>query len=237
MNISIDLGNTTAKMGLFVGEELQEVWERLSITQLTRLVVEKEPGAVMLSSVSEDPNTIRAALPSHIPLQVLDHHTSIPVEMAYSTPHTLGMDRLAAVIGACAQYPEQHILVIDAGTCITYDFLEAGKRYLGGAIAPGLHLKFKSLHNFTANLPLLDDRSATDLIGDSTENAIKSGVINGTVAEIREIIRMYSDKFGHLQIILCGGDAQFLQTGLDRDVEVQPHLVLKGLNRILLYNA
>ncbi len=237
MNIAIDLGNTFAKVAVFSEYRLEKVYEQIPLGKLSDPVGENTYDGVIISSVNQDPQKVLATLPSTTFGLVLSHETPVPITHGYATPGTLGMDRLAGVIGANALCPEQNVLVIDAGTCITYDIIDNKGHYHGGSIAPGIGLRFKSLNTFTAHLPLITELSQPPLIGDSTESAIKSGVINGTIAEIKEIIRMYNNKFRDLQIIVCGGDAAFLKTSLDSSVLVEPHLVLIGLNRILLYNV
>ncbi len=147
------------------------------------------------------------------------------------------MDRLAGVCGAIELFKETDTLVIDAGTCITYDFVDKQKNYFGGSISPGLKMRFKAVHTFTAKLPLVDSANAVGLIGDSTESSIQSGVINGMIAEIEGIIMRYQDKYPGLRVILCGGDTAFFENKLKASIFAAPDLVLIGLNSILIYNV
>lgn len=182
----------------------------------------------------------------------LTHTTPIPISNLYASPQTLGKDRLAAVIGAYALFKNTNILVIDAGTCITYDFLNHQNEYLGGSITTGLQTKLKALHTFTATLPLvtlpptpLQYNLQTSLIGNTTQNAIISGAVWGTVAEITETIQQYKQflknnntlKNNRLKVIITGGDALFFKTQLKTKLVALPDLVLQGLNTILQYNA
>ncbi len=233
--IAIDLGNTTAKVGVFAKGILVDKLVGVSYDSLVKKVNSLNSDHIIISSVNQKIDKISKNLEA--PVLELDHHTPIPIENKYATPDTLGKDRLAAVVGAVTLQNKVNTLVIDVGTCITYDFINDHNEYLGGGISPGIGLKFKALHNFTAHLPLIEADQADDLIGNTTKNSIVSGVIKGTIAEIEEIIRMYKDKFSHLRIIMCGGGAAKLQTQLKIETKLVPDLVLIGLNRILEYNV
>ncbi|MFD2148184.1 type III pantothenate kinase [Mucilaginibacter antarcticus] len=154
----------------------------------------------------------------------------------YKTPHTLGLDRLAAVTGANYLYPQQNNLVIDGGTCITYDFIDAGANYFGGSISPGLNMRYKALNYYTAVLPVVNqDKNFADDAGDDTETAIKSGVQNGIKHELMGFIDSYAKHSPQLNIILTGGDGIFFDTLLKNSIfapyiKNEPYLVLKGLN-------
>ena len=138
--------------------------------------------------------------------------------------------------GAVLLYPTQNRLVIDAGTCITYDFIAANDDYLGGAISPGITIRYKSLNNFTAKLPLLEKKETENFIGNSTENSIHSGIINGVCYEIDGFISRYSDKFQDLTIILTGGDAVFLAKRLKNTIFANSNFLLESLNLLSLYS-
>jgi len=128
-------------------------------------------------------------------------------------------------------------LVIDAGTCITYDFVDANRNYQGGGISPGLNMRFRAVHTFTAKLPLVTPIKGARLIGDTTESSIQSGVVNGLLAEMEGIIRLYTEEFPGLRVILCGGDAGFFENQLKASIFASPELVLLGLNSILIHNV
>jgi type III pantothenate kinase len=155
----------------------------------------------------------------------------------YATPTTLGVDRIAGVCGAKHMSPKTNVLVIDAGTCITYDFLDRDGNFLGGGISPGLMMRFNAVHNFTARLPLVPLVEIAPLIGDSTETCIQSGVINGLIEELGGIISLYRQKFEGLAVILSGGDARFFENKLKGSIFAVPELVLSGLNSILIHNV
>ena len=163
--------------------------------------------------------------------------TPIPVDNLYTTKDTLGRDRLAAIIGANNMFPASNVLVIDAGTAITYDFINSKNQYQGGNISPGLHMRFKALHHFTGKLPLLDPNDDYTLLAKNTAGAIRSGVINGMIFEINGYIQSLKKKHKDLKTILTGGDAIFFDKKLKNTIFVDQNLVLTGLNRIIEYNV
>lgn len=167
----------------------------------------------------------------------LDHTTRLPIANLYETPETLGKDRLAAAIGANELFPDQNILVIDAGTAITYDLVSANNQYLGGNISPGLQMRFKALNEFTGKLPLVEGSNYYSKIGKNTTDAIRAGVQNGILFEIERTIEMFVNKYPNLQVILTGGDSVFIDQLLNEDVLVHLNLTLIGLNRILEFNS
>ncbi|HSM63616.1 MAG TPA: type III pantothenate kinase, partial [Gillisia sp.] len=152
------------------------------------------------------------------------------------TPKTLRNDRIAVRSAACKTYPTQNVLVIDAGTCITFDFKNAENRYLGGAISPGLQMRFQAMHTFTENLPLLEPEDEVELIGNTTVKSMQSGVVTGIIAEIEGVISRYSSQFEDLKIILTGGDSQFLCKRLKNSIFANSNFLLEGLNYILEFN-
>ncbi|HZJ36686.1 MAG TPA: type III pantothenate kinase, partial [Gillisia sp.] len=154
----------------------------------------------------------------------------------YATPNTLGNDRIALVSAASKHFPTENVLVIDAGTCITYDFKNNKNEYLGGAISPGMEMRYKAMHNFTENLPLLDREEEIKLIGNSTNYCMHSGVIYGITFEIDGIIAAYQGQYKDLTIILTGGDAQFLCKRLKNSIFANSNFLLEGLNYILEFN-
>ena len=166
----------------------------------------------------------------------LNEETPLPVTNLYQTPKTLGKDRIAAVVGASALFPDQNILVIDAGTAITYDFINNNKEYRGGNISPGLSMRFQALHQFTNRLPLLQKEEDIELLGENTSKAIVRGVQNGMVFEMNNYIESLSVKNGSLVTILTGGDSNFFDNKLKYPIFVESDLVITGLNKILKYN-
>lgn len=237
MNLVVDSGNSAAKVGIFKDEKLIEKLTFYSPQALERYIQRADFANLMISSVRSDAELI-ASWGSRAEKQfILKQGLPLPVNNLYETPETLGMDRLAAVCGARQLFPSTHCLVIDAGTCITYDFLDKSGNYHGGSISPGLYMRFKAVNAFTAKLPLVSPKEGVDLTGKTTETAIQSGVINGLLAEIEGIIGQYHEKFPGLNVILCGGDAGFFENQLKASIFASPELVLIGLNSILTYNV
>ncbi len=167
----------------------------------------------------------------------LNHQTKLPIANLYQTPETLGKDRLASAIGANELFPNQNILVIDAGTALTYDFVSDKNQYLGGNISPGLQMRFKALHKFTGKLPLINSSASFSEIGKNTDEAIRGGVQNGILFEIEKTIELFDAKYDNLQVILTGGDSVFISQLMPEKVLVHLNLTLIGLNTILEYNS
>ncbi|HMK06340.1 MAG TPA: type III pantothenate kinase, partial [Flavobacterium sp.] len=170
-----------------------------------------------------------------IKIHFLTHEDSFPFNNRYETPHTLGIDRMVLAAGAVLQFPSQNRLVIDAGTCITYDFIDSGDNYLGGAIAPGIRLRYESLHNYTAKLPLLTKEMPVHYIGNSTSQSIHSGVVEGVLHEIDGFITQYEQEYSKFIIILTGGDADFLASRLKNTIFANSNFLLESLNQTFQY--
>jgi len=167
----------------------------------------------------------------------LSHELKVPFKNSYKTPKTLGVDRIALVSASVDQFPDRNVLIIDAGTCITYDFKTNKNEYLGGAISPGVTLRYKALNNLTANLPLLVTSQPKSIIGDSTEESIHSGVIIGVLKEIDGLVEYYKENYQDLTVILTGGDANFLSNQLKNSIFANSNFLLEGLNFLLDYNT
>jgi type III pantothenate kinase len=237
MNLVVDYGNTFAKVGIFEDGSLRTKHAFPSSENLKEFLANSSAENLIVSTVSENAEqifdwTIRAKRKF-----MLTHTLPLPVKNLYATPATLGVDRLAAVCGAWQLFTHQNCLIIDAGTCITYDFINHLGEYLGGGISPGLRMRFQAVHTFTARLPLVNPVESAELIGMSTETGIQSGIVNGIICEIEGFIRQYEEKFPHLRVILCGGDTSFFENNLKAPIFAVPELVLSGLNSILIYNV
>jgi type III pantothenate kinase len=236
MNLVIDSGNSAAKVGIFDHQNLLESHVFSDAVELKKFVSRVDAEHVLVSSVRHDADEILEAAPTPSKFK-LDHTLPLPIQNRYATPTTLGVDRIAGVCGARELFPLQHCLVIDAGTCITFDFIDAEGNFLGGGISPGLMMRFKAVHTFTAKLPLVSPKPDVELIGNSTETCIQSGVVNGLLAEINGIVNQYHQKFEGLRVILCGGDSRFFEKQLKASIFASPELVLIGLNSILNHNV
>jgi type III pantothenate kinase len=237
MNLVVDYGNTFAKVGIFDQHTMVQQRAFSDAGELKYFLQNFSADCFIISSVNQEASTVLPWV-GHIEKKIiLTSQLPLPINNRYSTPTTLGVDRIAGVCGAQQKFPNEHCLVIDAGTCITYDFIDNKKNFLGGGISPGLRMRFKAVNTFTARLPLVDFTESPELIGNSTETCIQSGVIQGTIEEIKGIIVQYQQKFEGLRVILCGGDARFFENKLKAPIFAIPELVLSGLNSILLYNV
>lgn len=236
-NLCIDIGNTRTKIAIFNNSEVIDYWSVDNGNDLKLSDNVKDiDGAILCTTVDVDKSLIDTftQLPCNIK-EILTWQTPIPVENCYSTPQSLGMDRLAAVIGAHAIKPDNDILVIDCGTAITYDFINASGQYLGGNISPGVALRFKSLHAFTAHLPLVSEKGELPSYGISTETAIRCGVIDGTKYEIEGFIKAMVVKYPNLLVFLTGGNEFDFDVSIKKRIFADKLLVPRGLDSILQY--
>lgn len=239
MNLIIDIGNTVAKVALFDGSTLVEVIydSNQSLDCLSDVYKKYAIQKGIVASVIDLSERALAQLSKlPVPLLWLDERTPLPVINLYETPQTLGYDRMAAVVAANEQFPDKDILVIDAGTCITYEFIDSLGQYHGGNISPGLQMRFKALHQFTGKLPLVALEGRSLLMGKDTETAIRAGVVKGIEYEISGYIGTMKHKYPELLVFLTGGDDFSFDTKLKSVIFADRFLVLKGLNRILNFN-
>jgi len=239
MNLVIDIGNSKIKTAIFKDGLLLEKNSFLNedlIFSLQTISKKYNITNTILSSVGaldmKEINEIKNLFDVH----VLNQETKLPFINKYTTPHSLGVDRIALVAAAINKYSNKSILIIDAGSCITYDFVNEKKEYFGGAISPGIEMRYKSLNTFTANLPKLTLIDEVPLIGNSTNNAIHHGVLNGVIQEIEGIIDQYKAKNQKLTIVLTGGDTIFLAKNIKSTIFANPNFLLEGLNSILIHN-
>jgi type III pantothenate kinase len=237
MNIVVDIGNTRSKVGIFENNILIRKETFGSMNELCAFLSEAEPVNVLVSSVATVAPELSSSLSKAKRILSLDHHLPIPIRNLYATPETLGVDRLAAACGAHFLFPNTDCLIIDAGTCINYEFINKQSEYLGGAISPGLTMRFESMRHGTAKLPLATLISNPPLIGNTTLACLQSGAINGAIEEVHGIIARYVSTYPALRVILCGGDANVFENHLNPSIFVAPELVLMGLNSILLHNV
>jgi type III pantothenate kinase len=240
MNLCIDVGNSHIKAAWFDADQLVAFFEFNTQKELTRWLqqIDSQLDYAIVCSVTQSAAVIRDILSNYFRTAfALTYLLPLPISNRYETAHTLGMDRLAGAAGAYHLFPGRNCLVIDAGTCIKYEFIDKNANYWGGSISPGLRMRFRALHEFTASLPQLEPLSNPDLLGRNTQQALQSGVINGMLAEIEGIISRYSEKLIDLQIILTGGDAPFFEGKMKSTIFAAPRLVLIGLNSILQHNV
>ncbi len=239
MNLVIDIGNSLTKVAVAEGETIINVdkYEVLSTEVIDRTISKYSPNKAIISNVGKIDKEVASHLISIIPTIEFNSLTKIPITNNYKTPQTLGLDRIALVVGANYLYSSTNLLVIGCGTAITYDLIDNKSQYHGGAISPGIALRFKSLHQHTANLPLLERVDKFELIGSSTSECIESGVLNGVIGEIDYYINRIKEEFPSPMIIVTGGDANFFVNKLKNSIFVVQNLVIIGLNRILEFNA
>ena len=241
MNLVIDIGNTRTKFSVFNrGEVLITVpVEEFLPSHIDVLQNEyQELNKVILSTVKDYSEELKNALQDKFDTFLeLEENTPLPIENCYRSKQTLGKDRIAAVVGAFDLHPNTNILVIDAGTAITYDLLTADGKYLGGNISPGLEMRFNALHQFTGRLPKVQQADYNRLFGSTTEEAIRAGVQNGTVYEVDTTISAFKDFYNNLKVFITGGDAEFFDKKLKNSFFVHFNLTSLGLNRILEYNG
>ena len=240
MKLVIDVGNTQIKLAVFKKDQIIERKRVVCslFSQEVKQLFGKFPGieSAILSTVSNFNEEYIQLIKMHCSLLVLSHKTKMPLTIAYKTPETLGLDRISLALAAYFEYPKENVLVIDAGTCITYDFVNDVGQYLGGSISLGLQMRYKALNNQTAKLPLLKPAENFQLIGDSSEASIQSGVQNGLFLEIEGIVAQYRCIYKDLTVILTGGDAHFLSKRLKNTIFADSDFLLRGLYRLLEHN-
>ena len=239
MLLTIDVGNSRIKVAVFEHNKQLDffIFEANEALKNFENIFEKYSNLqkIILSSVGKLENELVDLIQNRFPTEIIDHKSKFPFTNLYATPETLGIDRMVLAAGATLMYPNQNRLIIDAGTCITYDFVNAENQYLGGAISPGIKIRYKSLNNYTSKLPLLTLSEDFEIIGNSTKSAIHSGVINGVIFEIEGFISQYSLKNQDLTIILTGGDAEFLAKRLKSTIFANSNFLLESLNLLSLY--
>ena len=240
MNLIIDVGNSLVKLAVFQEEALL-FKKAVGLDVLVKHIdiLRKEHIGInnaIMASVGKLKEKDIHYIKKHFNTLVLDATTPLPFNNLYKTPHTLGVDRMALVSASVKQFPNKNVLIIDAGTCVTYDFIDAENNYLGGAISPGIDMRYKALHNLTANLPLLEKEVPEGLIGATTKASMHSGIVNGVLKEIDGIIGDYKQEYSFLTVILTGGDANFLSKQLKNTIFANSNFLLEGLNYILQFN-
>lgn len=239
MILAIDIGNTRTKIAMFEKDTVLEtqIFEQALFEKKIKNILQKSISKpiIILSSVGKLTEETLAWLQSQAEIITISHKTTFPFKNLYATPSTLGIDRMVLAAGAVLQHPNCNRLVIDAGTCITYEFINDNNEYLGGAISPGLLLRYKALNHYTAKLPLLEPTEIDYLIGKQTDQSIHSGVINGITQEIDGIINQYKSLYPDLKIILTGGDTLFLVKRLKNVIFANSNFLLESLNNLYQY--
>jgi len=239
MNLVIDIGNTLVKMAVFDRREIihHNTFSDIHLDEINATLSQfPDIDACIIGSVRKLPENLQDGLRKNISFHILDPESKLPITHEYRTFETLGADRIAGVVAANHLYPEKNVLLIETGTCITYDLIDAHGVYRGGGISPGIRLRLAALHNFTDKLPLVEPVSDPVLVGNTTEASIRSGVINGVKAEVSGIISQYEGDYENLTIILSGGNLEYFDKNLKNNIFAVPNIVLTGLNIILEFN-
>ena len=239
--LAIDFGNTRVKFGVFKGGVLDIsnfVGIQEAEKQFDDLHESHNPDAIVFCASGNSKDFVTFLEKRGLSYEMVNTATKVPFENLYKTPETLGLDRKMLMVAASKEFSGFDTLVIDAGTCVTYDFKTKNDSYLGGAISPGLQMRFKAMHQFTAKLPdLKASKDAVSLIGADTNESMQSGVINGLVAEIDGLIDRYKLEYDELKIILTGGDGLFLSDRLKNGIFADSNFLLKGLNYIVEFKS
>ncbi len=239
VSLCLDFGNSTLKAALFFGNRMADKFtfaENEALETLHRIITIHKPEKSILSSVVNHNKEIETVLNKYSKLLILNSNTRLPFLNAYGSPDTLGHDRLALVAGLTQRFPAQDSLVISIGTCITYNFLAKNNAFRGGAISPGIQMRLKALHEFTAKLPLVEKEGHFSILGYDTDTSIRSGVLNGMAAEIDGMIARFQDQYGKINAVLTGGDAPFFESRLKNEIFADTNFLFKGLYAILEHN-
>lgn len=238
MNLIIDVGNSMVKVAIFDSDTMQHVekFTAICMEDIEKILQQFDVKRGIVSCVGEFPVYIEEFLSQRIPIIFFNSNTPIPIQNCYKTLQSLGPDRLAAAVAANYLFPGSNVLSIDSGTAITYDLVTSDSNYLGGAISPGIDMRFKALNLLTARLPLISFNTTFPLVGYDTETSILSGVLNGVVAEVDGYIDSIEAQYKPLTTVFTGGNAFFFDKKLKNSIFVDPNLVLIGLNRTLEYN-
>ena len=239
MNLVLDVGNSLLKIALF---EKSELIQKFKFSEnykrnIEDIISNYKVTHSIISNVGRIDDSIINILKESTNLLFVSNQLKIPFKNLYKSKNTLGQDRLALVSAAAFNFPNENVLIVDVGSCITYDFKNNNNEYLGGGISPGISMRFKSLNTFTSNLPLIDFDSIYQLIGNNTKNSITSGVVNGTISEINGIIQQYREEFKNIRIILTGGDSNFLLKRIKNTIFADRNFLLIGLNKLLEDNS
>ncbi len=241
VNLVFDIGNTFFKVAVFEEQNLlwTERYRQITEKLLQQILLKFKPATAIISSVQNKIFLWEAMLEQQLKTFRFHHQMAKSIKNHYQQPEKLGLDRLAAVVGAHFLYPKNSNLVIDAGTCVKYDWVDAEGNYYGGSISPGLKMRFKALKHFTKKLPLIEAETGFDLVsGNNTKAAILSGVQNGLRYEAEGFIKKLTQQDPQTNILLTGGDLNFFDTHLKSSifaasVKPEPYLVLKGLNAVI----
>ena len=239
MLITIDVGNSRIKVAVFEQDILLDlivVDPNEALPFFSEIFIQyPKIEKALFSSVGKFDNHVLDFIQKQVDTLVINQHTKFPFSNHYATPETLGIDRMVLAAGATIMFPNKNRLVIDAGTCVTYDFVDQDNRYFGGAISPGISMRYKSLNDYTENLHWLEKKEVDALVGNSSEESIHSGIINGLTFEIDGFISQYFHKYPDLTVILTGGDAEFLAKRLKNTIFAHSNFLSESLRLLSTY--
>jgi type III pantothenate kinase len=239
ITLCFDFGNTRMKCGVFSGGKFAKelVLEDDGDETIRAILAQYHPDRSILSSVIDHNPHLEALLIESTHFHRLDHHSRVPITTPVGKPETIGADRLALVVAAVDLFPGKNNLVIGLGSAVTYNYVNKYKEFIGGGISPGMEMRFKSLHEFTAKLPLVKADWNFPLAGYDTRTNILSGVILGMAKEIDGMIGAYAEKYDNINVLLSGGDGAYFTRHLKKEIFVDPYLIYKGLYAISEYNV
>lgn len=240
MNLIIDIGNSFTKLAIFENNE-EIYFEKTAICEPETIHKLKRQFSGIKNCILSATGQIPTNLPSFLQAEFeffleFTHRALLPFRIQYETPETLGLDRIAGIAGAQALFPRENVLIIDAGTAITFDMKTDENVFVGGNIAPGLNMRFRALHEFTHKLPLVEP-GKNSFLGNSTKQAIINGVVNGITYEMEGVIAESVKNYKDLTIIMTGGDTNLFEIKVKSPIFVVQNLVRLGLNIILNYNV
>lgn len=239
MNLVIDIGNTRTKYGVFEQGQLKTVKTEVAAPQdgeLLPALLAQQPAYISVASVHHPSASLIEKLQAVADTLVIDHHTPLPIRTAYTTPSTLGIDRVCAAVAGHLQYPNHPVLVIDMGTCITYDVVTSEGEHIGGGISPGYSMRLHAMHQLTARLPFVDASLPPPHLGTDTKGSMLFGAFEGTAAELNGIIQLFQHQFADLKVILTGGDQSKFEQRVENPIFAAQNLVLEGIHAILQHN-
>jgi type III pantothenate kinase len=236
--LCLDFGNSRLKAAVFLDEEINEIFliKEDAETHLEEIVQQHQPQFSILSSVIEHSAGIEKLLKEQTKFHKLTNTSKLAFTIPVGKPETVGADRLAIASAAVNMFPNQHNLVIALGSCVTYNFINKQHQLMGGAISPGMEMRFRAMHEYTAKLPVAKATWNVPLIGYDTITNLQSGVVFGMAGEIDKMIEMYNDRYSNFNVLLTGGDIPFFEPHLKKKIFADPHLIFKGLYAISKIN-
>jgi len=239
--LCIDWGNSLVKAAIFEGNKMiqhEQFDPNSALSALIGLIEIHQPQGAILSSVVSNMADVQMHVREKVAYFLkLDMNTLLPIMNAYSSPETLGVDRLAIAVGAQADFTNKNVLAISLGTCITYNFVQKNMAFRGGAISPGLHMRLRSMHEWTDRLPEVKAEGEVLLLGYDTETCMRSGAVFGMASEIEGMVSAFAGQYSDFNAVLTGGDSAMFANKLKSKIFADPDLLMKGLNLILLHNV